>query len=47
MDLNEFNEEFLNVVLQKLSKENKSVFLMGDFNVDLLKFDKHHLINEF
>ena len=30
-----------------MSKENKSVFFLGDFNVDLLKFDKHAPSNEF
>ena len=47
MELNEFNEDYLNVLLHKISKENKSVFLLGDFNVDLLKYDKHNATNEF
>ena len=47
MDLNEFNEIFLNDLLDRLSKENKKVFLLGDFNVDLLKYDNHILTNEF
>ena len=47
MDLEEFNECYLGMLLEKLSKENKTVFLMGDFNVDLLKYDKHNLTNEF
>ena len=42
MSLNEFNEDFLHPLLLKLSPEhNKKIFLMGDFNVDLLKADKH------
>ena len=47
MDLDEFNELYLNVLLEKLNKENKSIFLLGDFNVDLLKYDKNSLTNEF
>ena len=47
MKLNEFNEYFLNPLLEKLSKENKSTFLLGDFNVDLLKYDHHASTNEF
>ena len=37
MDLDEFNDNCLNTLLDKISKENKSVFLLADFNVDLLK----------
>ena len=47
MDLDEFNDNYLNTLLDKSSKENKSVFLLGDFNVDLLKYDKHAPTNEF
>ena len=47
MDLNEFNDYYLNELLHKLSSENKSVILFGDFNVDLLKYDNHHSTNEF
>ena len=33
--------------MQKISKEKKKVFLLGDFNVDLLEYDKHAGTNEF
>ena len=46
MDLNEFNDYYLNNLLDKLSKENKTVFLLGDFNIDLLNYDQHSLTNE-
>ena len=39
MDLAQFNSDFLNPLLQRLDKENKSKYLLGDFNVDLLKTD--------
>ena len=42
MPLNEFNEDFLQPLFEKLSTEhNKKIYLMGDFNVDLLKVDQH------
>ena len=47
MDLNEFNCYYLNPLLEKLAKEQKTVFLLGDFNVDLLKYVKHKATNEF
>ena len=47
MNLNEFNDNYLNTLLQKISKEKKNAFLLGDFNVDLLKYDKHAGANEF
>ena len=46
MNLDEFNDNYLNTLLDKISKENKSVFLLGDFNVDLLKYNKHPPANE-
>ena len=39
MDLNEFTDFFLNPLMAILSKENKNLFLMGDFNADLMKAD--------
>ena len=33
--------------MHKLSSENKSVILLGDFNVDLMKYDNHNSTNEF
>ena len=39
MDLNEFDYYYINNLLDKLSKENKTVFLLGDFNIDLLNYD--------
>ena len=40
MDLNDFNNDYLNPLLAKLSKEKKTVFLLGDFNVDLSKYEQ-------
>ena len=30
--------------LEKLSKENKGTYLMGDFNINLINYDSHNLI---
>ena len=46
MRFNEFNDNYLHLLLQKNPKEKKNVSLLGDFNVDLLKYDKHET-NEF
>ena len=36
MKINEFNDDYLNEVLDKLSKENKITFLLGTFNINLV-----------
>ena len=47
MDLNEFNDYYVNNLLDWLSKENKTVFLLDDFNIDLLNYDQHSHTTEF
>ena len=47
MDLNEFNDYYIINLLDKLSKENKTVFILSDFNIDLLNYHQHSLTNEF
>ena len=47
MDLNEFSDCYHNNLLDKLSKESKTVFLLCDFNIDLLNYENHSLTNEF
>ena len=37
MQHNEFNDEYLKPLSEKLISENKKVVLLGDFNIDLLK----------
>ena len=39
MNINEFNDDYLIELLHKLSKENKTIFLLGDFNINLLNYD--------
>ena len=45
IDLKEFNGNYLNE--HKLSSENKSVIPLGDFNVDIMRYDNHHSTNIF
>ena len=46
MEINEFNNDYINKLLNELSKE-KTMFLLGDFNMDLLNCDIHRPTNEF
>ena len=46
MDLTDFNYYYLNKLLENNSKEQKSVFLLGDFNVNLPNHNEHHQTNE-
>ena len=39
MDLKEFNEDFLTQYMDVTEKEKNKHFIMGDFNVDLMKID--------
>lgn len=45
-DINEFNDDNLNERLDKLSKENKTISLLGDFNINLLNCNDHPPINK-
>ena len=46
--LNDFNSHFLSPLLLKLQKESsKRIFLLGDFDIDLLKYELSDSINNF
>ena len=47
MDFNDFNCNYLNKLLENISKEQKSGSLLGDFNVNLLNYNEHNQTNEF
>ena len=47
MDLTDFNSNYLIKLLENISKEQKSIFLLGDFNVNLLSYNEHNQTNEF
>ena len=42
MDLADFTSNYLNKLLENMSKEQKSVFLLGDFNANLLNYNEHN-----
>ena len=48
MEVNEFNSLFLNTLSENLlSEKNKEIVLLGDFNIDLLKYEKEHNTADF
>ena len=47
MELSEFNNHYLSNLLDNLSGKNKTVVLLGDFNANLLKYDKDCNISDF
>ena len=40
MDLTDFSCNYFNKLLENISKEQKPVFLLGDFNVNLLNYNE-------
>ena len=46
MNLTDFNCNYLNKLLENISKEQKSIFLLADFNVNLLNYNEHNQTNE-
>ena len=47
MDLKDFNINYLNKLLENISKEQKSIFQHGGFHVNLLNYDEHNQTNAF
>ena len=47
MDVVDFKNNHLNQVLKILSKEHKQVFLLGDFDINLLNYNDHQPTNDF
>ena len=48
LQINEFKSDFISLLLLKLQKESsKIIFLLGDFNIDLLKYELSDSINNF
>ena len=47
MDLADFNCNYLNKLLENISKEQKSIFLLVDFHVNLLNYNEHNQTNKF
>ena len=47
ISINDFNDNIIEPVLNKITNEDKLCALIGDFNIDLLKSDVHEDINNF
>ena len=47
MDLTDFNCNYSLKLLDNISKEQKSIFGLGDFNVSLLNYNEKNQTNEF
>ena len=48
LHIGEFNSNYISPLLHKLSEESsKSIFLFGDFNIDLLKYESSEFVNSF
>ena len=47
MDFADFNSNYVSKLLENISEEQKSMFLLGDFNVNLLNYNEHNQTNEF
>ena len=46
MDVLDFHS-FINQLLDKISKEQKQIFILRDFNINLLSYYEHQPTNEF
>ena len=42
MDLTDFNSNYLDNFLEKVSKEQKSFFLLGNFDINVLNYNNHN-----
>ena len=47
MDLTDFNCSYLNKLLENISKEQKSIFLLVDFHINLLNYNERNQTNKF
>ena len=47
VNITEFNDDYLNELFDKLSQESKTIFILGNVNINLLNYDIHPPTNEF
>ena len=47
MEIEDFNKNFFEQFIEKLSSENKIAYLLGDYNIDLLNIESDDSINDF
>ena len=46
MDINDVNSNYLNKLLGNIYKEQKSIFLLGNSNINLLNYNEHNRTNK-
>ena len=47
MDVFDFKNNYPSQIFETVPKERKQVFLLGDFNINLLNYNDHHPANDF
>ena len=47
MEISDFNKYYSSNLIETIFLENEKIVLLGDFNVDLLKYDSNHDISDF
>ena len=47
ISVQQFNSDFIEPMLKKVSAENKICVILGDFNIDLLKVERNDDANDF
>ena len=47
MDVLDFKNNYLSQIFENISKEQKQVFLLGDFNINFLNYNDHQPTNDF
>ena len=47
MDVTDFKNNYFSQIFEIVSKEQKQVFLLGDFNINLLNYNDHQRTNDF
>ena len=47
MEVKEFNNDYLKHLMVKLAKENKNIYLIGNYNIDLMKTEEDTNISNF
>ena len=47
MDVTDFKNNYLSQIFETVSKERKQVFLLGDFNINVLNYNDHQSTNDF
>ena len=47
MDVLDFKNNYINQIFEILSTEQKQVFLLDDFTINLLNYNDHHSANDF